>query len=90
MSGLLIYTASGGSHGTLGGLASQGLPENIDANVRGALAYDICSNDPICIETERQGIQGLNGAAYHSCCLISEASCEHSKTLLDRTYLFGP
>ena len=90
MSGLLIYTASGDSQGTLGGLVSQGLPENLDANVRGALAYDICSNDPICIETERQGIQGLNGAACHSCCLIPETSCEHSNTLLDRTYLFGP
>jgi len=90
MSGLLIYTASGDSQGTLGGLVSQGLPENLDANVRGALAYDICSNDPICIETEKQGIQGLNGAACHSCCLLPETSCEHSNTLLDRTYLFGP
>ena len=89
MVGLLIYTASGDSEGTLGGLVSQGLPENFERNVRGALEYSTCSNDPICIETERQGIQGLNGAACHSCCLLPETSCEHSNTLLDRTYLFG-
>ena len=89
MFGLLIYTASGDSEGTLGGLVSQGRSGNFENVLREALSANICSNDPICIETPKQGIQGLNGAACHSCCLLPETSCEHSNTLLDRTFLFG-
>lgn len=89
MFGLLIYTASGDSEGTLGGLVSQGRSGNFENVLREALRANICSNDPICIETPKQGIQGLNGAACHSCCLLPETSCEHSNTLLDRTFLFG-
>ena len=50
---------------------------------------EICSNDPVCIETDKQGLVGLNGAACHSCALVPETSCEHNNTLLDRKYLFG-
>ena len=87
MCGLLIYTASGDSEGTLGGLISQGLSENLETIIRAAFQLETCSNDPICIETERQGIEGLNGAACHSCCLLPETSCEHSNTLLVELFL---
>ena len=89
MYGLLIYTASGDAEGTLGGLVSQGLAGNFEKIITGALNMHTCSNDPICHETTRQGINGLNGAACHSCTLLPETSCEHSNTLLDRAFLFG-
>lgn len=87
MFGVLIYTASGDSEGTLGGLVSQGRAGTFEDTVLQAIKSTICANDPICIETLEQGIQGLNGAACHSCCLLPETSCEHSNTLLDRVFL---
>jgi hypothetical protein len=89
MFGLLIYTASGDSEGTLGGLVSRGLPENLEQTLAGSFLAEVCSNDPICIETTQQGIEGLNGGACHSCSLLPETSCEHNNTLLDRVFLFG-
>ena len=89
MVGLLIYTAAGDSEGTLGGLVEQGRPGNFEKILYSAMEAEICSNDPVCIETSRQGLVGLNGAACHSCSLVPETSCEHNNTLLDRKYLFG-
>lgn len=89
MAGLLIYTAAGDSEGTLGGLVEQGRPGNFEKILFGAMESEICSNDPVCIETEQQGLVSLNGAACHSCALVPETSCEHNNTLLDRKYLFG-
>lgn len=89
MAGLLIYTAAGDSEGTLGGLVEQGRPDNFEKILSGSMESEICSNDPVCIETSKQGLVGLNGAACHSCALVPETSCEHNNTLLDRKYLFG-
>jgi len=89
MAGLLIYTAAGDSEGTLGGLVEQARPGNFEKILFGAMESEICSNDPVCIETHRQGLVSLNGAACHSCALMPETSCEHNNTLLDRKYLFG-
>lgn len=89
MAGLLVYTAAGDSEGTLGGLVDQGRPGNFEKILYGSVEAEICSNDPVCIETERQGLVGLNGAACHSCALVPETSCEHNNALLDRKYLFG-
>ena len=89
MSGLLIYTASGDMEGTLGGLVEQGQPENLERLLTGVIDSEICSNDPICRDTQFQGIQNLNGAACYSCALLPETCCEHNNTLLDRRCLFG-
>lgn len=89
MYGVLIYTSSGDSEGTLGGLVERGKPGKLEETILKALAAETCSNDPICLETERQGLKDLNGAACHSCALLPETSCEHNNTLLDRAYLFG-
>lgn len=90
MSGILIYTASGDSEGTLGGLVRQGksdlLPHIIYEAVRKA-AW--CSSDPVCIESTSQGRDGLNLSACHACTLISETSCEEFNTLLDRALIVG-
>ena len=67
----------------------QGRPDNFEKILSGSMESEICSNDPVCIETSKQGLVGLNGAACHSCALVPETSCEHNNTLLDRKYLFG-
>jgi hypothetical protein len=90
MAGLLLYTASGDSEGTLGGLVRQGepdrLPATVSASVRNAL---ICSSDPLCIESSGQGLFSLNLAACHACSLLPETSCEEGNLLLDRALAVG-
>ncbi|OJU15977.1 MAG: hypothetical protein BGN95_11475 [Sphingomonas sp. 66-10] len=90
MAGLLVYTASGDSEGTLGGLVRQGEAGRLDATVRAALANAaICSSDPLCIESEGQGTNALNRAACHACALLPETSCEEGNLLLDRVVAIG-
>ena len=90
MSGLLLYTASGDSEGTLGGLVRQGEPRNLDDTVKEALANaSICSSDPLCIESQGQGTFSLNLAACHTCGLLPETSCEEGNLLLDRVLAIG-
>lgn len=90
MAGLLIYTASGDSEGTLGGLVRQGGPGRLDGTIRAAMANAaICSSDPLCIESEGQGTHSLNRAACHSCALLPETSCEEGNLLLDRVFAIG-
>ncbi|WP_347958104.1 DUF1998 domain-containing protein [Gordonia aichiensis] len=90
MAGVLIYTASSDSAGSLGGVASQADPERFAAAVReGLTRLSWCSSDPVCIETEASGTDALNMAACHACVLAPETSCELNNTLLDRALLFG-
>lgn len=90
MQGVLIYTASGDSEGTMGGLVRQGepdrLPDTIERAVRKA---QWCSSDPVCIESTGQGTDNANLAACHACVLISETSCEEGNRLLDRATVVG-
>ena len=90
MSGILIYTSSGDSEGTLGGLVRQGrydtLPKILIDAVRKA---KWCSSDPVCIDSLAQGRDSLNLSACHACTLISETSCEEFNTLLDRALIVG-
>ncbi|MBU4306117.1 MAG: DUF1998 domain-containing protein [Candidatus Omnitrophica bacterium] len=85
MSGLLIYTIAG-SEGSFGGLIKQS--ENFKNLLLSALlrARD-CNSDPICFESDGQGIGGFNFAACYSCLLISEISCEGFNSFLDRGIL---
>lgn len=85
MKGFLI-SAYDGTDGYLGGLTK--LCNNIEKLqniIRSALmrARD-CSLDPICYESEGQGVAQLNLAACHSCTLIPDTSCEMSNLFLDR------
>ena len=50
---------------------------------------DVCSNDPVCIESDRQGASQLNLSACHGCALTSETSCETGNRLLDRQLVLG-
>jgi len=90
MNGFLIYTASGDSEGTMGGLVRQGEPNRLLETLATALRRaQWCSSDPICIETAGQGTDNANLAACHGCLLISETSCEEGNRLLDRAMLVG-
>ena len=90
MQGVLIYTASGDSEGTLGGLVRQGEPDRLSAIVeRAILRAQWCSSDPVCIESAGQGSDNANLAACHGCVLLPETSCETGNRLLDRGLLVG-
>lgn len=90
MAGVLVYTATSDSAGSLGGLVAQGEPEVLDRAVRSAVRRaEWCSSDPLCIETEASGAGGVNLAACHACVLLPETSCEHNNILLDRALLVG-
>jgi hypothetical protein len=88
--GILIYTAAGDAQGTLGGLVRLGAPDLLMPLLIAALDdADVCSNDPVCIESDRQGSSQLNLSACHGCALVSETSCETGNRLLDRQLVLG-
>lgn len=88
MAGLLIYTASSDSEGSLGGLVNQAEPDRFGAVLGDALENaHLCAQDPLCGSGEVAGVAGLNGAACHACLLLSETSCEASNRFLDRAVL---
>lgn len=90
MYGVLVYTASGDSEGSLGGLVRQGekgrLEDTIISAVKNALW---CTSDPICIQSSGQGPESLNLAACHNCTLLPETCCENGNRLLDRGVVVG-
>lgn len=90
MAGVLIYTATSDSAGSLGGVVAQGAPALLAASVESALdRMSWCSADPLCMETEAGGTDSLNLAACHACVLLPETSCETNNTFLDRAMLIG-
>lgn len=90
MQGVLIYTASGDSEGTMGGLVRQGEPDRLpDTIERAVRKVQWCSSDPVCIESTGQGTDNANLAACHACVLVSETSCEEGNRLLDRAMVVG-
>ncbi|KHO26832.1 hypothetical protein QQ44_04480 [Mycolicibacterium setense] len=90
VTGLLIYTASSDSAGSLGGVASMAETEHLEAALReGLQRLSWCSSDPVCIESAGSGADGLNLAACHACVLAPETSCEMNNSFLDRALLFG-
>lgn len=90
MAGILIYTASGDSEGTLGGLVRQGKADSLTRILRKAVEKaKICSNDPVCIMSNGQGRDSLNLAACYACGLLPETSCENFNMYLDRGMIIG-
>lgn len=90
MNGILIYTASGDSEGTMGGLVRQGEPNRLATTfAEGLRVANWCSSDPVCIESTGQGADNANLAACHGCVLLSETSCEEGNRLLDRALIIG-
>ncbi|BEL01961.1 DUF1998 domain-containing protein [Actinoplanes sichuanensis] len=90
MAGILIYTATSDSAGSLGGIVRQGEPERLKHTLAAALRRaEWCSTDPLCMEADAAGSDSLNLAACHACSLLPETSCEHNNTLLDRGLVLG-
>jgi hypothetical protein len=87
--GILIYTATAGAQGTLGGLV--GIAPRFSRIFASALERArVCSNDPVCADHEPDdhgGDRATHGAACHGCLLISETSCEMRNLFLDRNLL---
>lgn len=90
MHGVLIYTASGDSEGSLGGLIEQAEPDKLyPIFIRALERMRYCSSDPHCSEGEFKYQSSANGAACHSCSHVSETSCEWGNQLLDRRLLLN-
>lgn len=90
MHGVLIYTASGDSEGSLGGLVRQGEHGRVEDTIVSAIKNALwCTSDPICIQSAGQGPESLNLAACHNCALLPETCCEHGNRLLDRGVVVG-
>ena len=84
--GILLYTGTSGSEGTLGGIVQVG--KRIEHHLTTALEFGkLCSNDPVCAQHQPDNMQEerfLHGSACHSCLLIAETSCERRNEFLDR------
>jgi hypothetical protein len=89
--GILLFTGTPGSEGTLGGLVEVGkdIVRLLDAAIARAR---ICSNDPVCAQHRPDGDEDgrrREGAACHACLLIAETSCERHNRDLDRAMVVG-
>lgn len=84
MAGVLLYTGSSDKEGSLGGLVELGTIDQMTNLMRDAFQEAlICTNDPECMSNLPAG-KNSNGAACHSCCMISETACENGNRMLDR------
>lgn len=85
--GILIYNTSPGEDSGMGGLVDVVFNEKEFNKVLNTALHSlyVCSNDPLCYSTKLEN-GGVNGAACHNCLLISETSCEHQNSLLDRHF----
>jgi hypothetical protein len=87
--GLLIYTATAGNQGTLGGLVE--VTNRFARVLASALERErLCSGDPVCADHDPERADEdrmLHGASCHGCLLISETSCEARNVHLDRALL---
>lgn len=91
MAAFLIYTASGDSEGSLGGLVRLGREELFDPMIHKAISRaSWCSADPVCSENMGgAGSQKTNKSACHACVLLPETACETINSGLDRAMVVG-
>ena len=94
--GILLFTASASSDGSLGGLVRQGNEKEFSSLLKKAIKSSRrCSRDPLCMEDDpatkleagTQPITRINGSACYACALLPETSCENSNRLLDRQFV---
>ena len=86
MAGVLLYTASPDSEGTLGGLVALSEPNRLAGVLRDAVSRaKLCSTDPMCADHQAGGLgDSLHNAACHACLFAPETSCEVGNRYLDR------
>ena len=84
MAGILLYTGSSDREGSLGGLVELGKMQNLLPIIKEAFEEALaCTNDPECLHNMPSD-DTSNGAACHSCCMVSETACENGNRMLDR------
>ena len=97
--GVIIYTASPSSDGSLGGLVKIGKKNHFKSLLSNTINHaKRCSRDPFCIDDDPQKKERvgappntrLNGSACYACSLLPETSCENSNRLLDRKLIHDP
>ena len=86
MAGVLLYTASPDSEGTLGGLVALSEPTRLAGVLRDAASRaKLCSTDPMCADHHAGDLgDTLHNAACHACLFAPETSCEAGNRYLDR------
>lgn len=91
MNGVLIYTGSPDSEGSLGGLVRLAEPGQLERIVLQTIRNARwCGSDPVCLEADpAQSGDRISGAACHCCLLVPETACEKFNRELDRTMLVG-
>ena len=91
MNGVLVYTGSPDSEGSLGGLVRLAEPELLEPIMHRTLNnIGWCGSDPVCLETApEQSGERISGAACHCCLLLPETACEKFNRELDRAVLVG-
>ena len=97
--GILIYTSSPSSEGSLGGLVRLGDAGTFEEIIRNTVKRsNLCSRDPLCEETDpvalkEKGIASgmhLPGSSCYACTLLPETSCQNHNNLLDRWMIRDP
>lgn len=97
--GIMIYTSSSSSEGSLGGLIRLGDVKSFEEIIENTVKKsNSCSRDPLCGETnpviaQNEGISSgtqLSGSSCYSCTLLPETSCQNFNNLLDRWMLQDP
>lgn len=84
MEGILLYTSSPSSDGSLGGLVEQGVKPRLDVMMHRMLRkVSACSTDPFCANAAVDN-ESVRGAACHACLFLPETSCESMNHFLDR------
>jgi hypothetical protein len=91
MNGVLVYTGSPDSEGSLGGLVRLADAELLEPIVLRTLRNaSWCGSDPVCLETDpSQSGERVSGASCHCCLLLPETACERFNRELDRAVLVG-
>ena len=93
--GILIYTSSASSGGSLGGLVRLGSVKRFEEIIRNTIKRsDACSGDPLCGERDPVVLKKelaldmkYSGSACYACTILSETSCQNFNNLLDRWML---
>lgn len=90
MAGVLIYTGTTDSEGTLGGLEMRGRSDLIEQTLVNALRnITWCSADPICSSGLMAAPDSFSIASCHSCLLLPETACELHNKFMNRVLIIG-
>jgi hypothetical protein len=90
MAGVLIYTGTADSDGTLGGLQTQGDIRYFEPALANALSsMELCSSDPLCLHGTIANTDSYSLGSCHACLMVPETSCEFNNKFLDRASVTG-